>query len=392
MALRDLWLNTPEQIRDKHVQQIIAFAGEGKLLDGGAASAEFRALLDHLPSELLRRYATECLVESFQHSGLALQDVVNEVGRRLGFNITPGRYRGGTGKIGFDGIWTFPDGHAAVVEVKTTDAYRIDLNTIATYRRALIGESRILENASSILIVVGREDTGDLEAQIRGSRHAWDIRVISVEALMRLLSLKEELEDPGTVRRIHNLLIPREFTRLDDIVDLVFSTAEEVRQDDAPDEAAEDVREPARDARLDPVAFHQECIARIQRVLQIPLLRESRVTYVSPDRDVAVVCAVSREYDRASATGYWFAFHHHQKETLSAVGKPYVAFGCGSAEQLLLIPFMDFASWLEGMNTTERPERMYWHVHIVREEDGHFLLIRRKGFSKIDVSRYVVKS
>jgi len=35
-----------------------------------------------------------------------------------------------------------------------------------------------------VLIVVGRQDTGELEAQIRGSRHAWDIRLISAEALL----------------------------------------------------------------------------------------------------------------------------------------------------------------------------------------------------------------
>jgi hypothetical protein len=42
-------------------------------------------------------------------------------------------------------LWEFPDGHAAVVEVKTTDAYRIDLDTIAEYRRALIASGQISE-------------------------------------------------------------------------------------------------------------------------------------------------------------------------------------------------------------------------------------------------------
>ena len=40
MALTDLWLSSQEQLQDKHVQQIIAFAGEGKLSDGGIASSE----------------------------------------------------------------------------------------------------------------------------------------------------------------------------------------------------------------------------------------------------------------------------------------------------------------------------------------------------------------
>jgi hypothetical protein len=51
----------------------------------------------------------------------------------------------------------------------------------------LITSGQLKEDQSSILIVVGREDTGDLEAQIRGSRHAWDVRLISVDALLRLM-------------------------------------------------------------------------------------------------------------------------------------------------------------------------------------------------------------
>lgn len=31
-----------------------------------------------------------------------------------------------------------------------------------------------LRDGSEALIIVGRSDTGDLEAQVRGSRHAWD--------------------------------------------------------------------------------------------------------------------------------------------------------------------------------------------------------------------------
>jgi len=33
MALVDLWIGSQDQLKQKHVQQIIAFAGDGKLLD-----------------------------------------------------------------------------------------------------------------------------------------------------------------------------------------------------------------------------------------------------------------------------------------------------------------------------------------------------------------------
>jgi hypothetical protein len=215
LPLTELWLTSRSQLENKHIQQIIAFAGDGLLRDGSAAAQEFREFLTHLPASHLTKFTEQCLTDTFKDSGLALQDVVNEIGRRLGFRVFNGRYRGSTRDTGHDGLWRLLQEHSIVVEVKTTDAFRIDLNVIAQYRWELSEKGQIAEARSSILIVVGRQDTGDLEAQIRGSRHAWDIRLISVDALIRLMALKEAVEDQNIVRRMHEILIPREFTKLD---------------------------------------------------------------------------------------------------------------------------------------------------------------------------------
>jgi hypothetical protein len=73
------------------VNQIIGIAAGGKLLDGRSASEEFRAFLSQIPSALNVRYAEECLTAPFPDSGLALQDLVNQVGKRLGFEVVDGR-------------------------------------------------------------------------------------------------------------------------------------------------------------------------------------------------------------------------------------------------------------------------------------------------------------
>lgn len=99
MSLLDLWKSSRQQLEDKHVQQIIAFAGKGELKDGVSGSVEFREFLTNVPADLLGRYASDCLETSFPNSGVALQDVVNQVGRRLGFKVTDGRYRGTTNTI-----------------------------------------------------------------------------------------------------------------------------------------------------------------------------------------------------------------------------------------------------------------------------------------------------
>ena len=82
MSLLDLWQESPDQLRDKLVHQVIAFAGDGKLKDGSVACSEFRECLAAVPSRLLARYADQCLTQKFENSGLALQDTVNEVGAR----------------------------------------------------------------------------------------------------------------------------------------------------------------------------------------------------------------------------------------------------------------------------------------------------------------------
>ena len=227
MALIDIFQESRSQLEGKQVQQVIGFAGDGRLRDGSEASIEFRDYLQAAPMEWVKQYADQCITSPFTDSGLALQDIVNELGRRIKFSVEPGRYRGTTGEPGNDGIWRSESGHVLVVEVKTTDAYTINLETIANYRISLADQNRIALGSSSTLIVVGRQDTGSLEAQIRGSQQAWDTRIVGLDRLVRLANLAtDEFERPD-LDRITSVLMPQEFTRVDGILDLVFFAAEE---------------------------------------------------------------------------------------------------------------------------------------------------------------------
>lgn len=387
MSLTELWINSRQQLEGKTIQQIIAFAGDGQLRDRNAASEEFRSFLSHVPSSLLSDYVTQCLEDGFSGSGLALQDLINQLGRRLGFTVTDGRYRGASGQIGMDGLWTFPDGHTVIIEVKTTNAYQMSLDTLAKYRRELIAQSRCTEEDSSILIILGRpdRDTRDLEAQIRGSRHAWSIRLISVEALTRLVGIKEEVDNPQIIERIAQLLIPREYTKLDDIVDLVFRTAEDVREEAPEVDDGDEVETVAPP----PVAFHATGVQRIQAHLKLDLVKRTRTTYSSPDDATRLTLALSRAYSPGGHAYYWFAFHDHHHAYLKAGQAGFVGLGYGSADRMLVIPFKIFADWLDGMNTTAGAKRFYWHVKVV-EEDGRLILQRKKGVAKVDLTSFLI--
>jgi len=400
MSLIGLWHTSRTFITDKRVQQILGFAGDGNLIDGNKTSQEFREFLTAISSEMLDKYANDCLVAKFEQSGFVLQDLVNEIGRRLAFDVTHGLYRGRKGSIGYDGIWhSLADPHDIVIEVKTTDTYRISLDDLVKRRNALTSQRIISEKPnSSILIVVGREDTGGLEAQIRGSNYAHEIRIVSIEALTRLLKVKEAVENVGIDRKICAVLKPQEFTKVDGIIDLVFSTTEDLNEtksksisgaDNVPETDVESSEDNIVGKTSKPVAFNEECMLRISEYIGIPLAKQSRTTYRSSDGHLVISCAVSKKYQRARPY-YWFAFHPTQQERLEEAIESFAAFGCGSEDTIFLIPFKEFKTWLDDLNQTIDEDRNYWHVQIV-EYDGKWEMLRKGRQSGVNITDYLLR-
>ncbi|MEQ9617825.1 MAG: hypothetical protein RIG61_01465 [Deltaproteobacteria bacterium] len=389
MSLLSVWSSDKSQLIDKKVSQIISFAGDGKLRDGSSTSVEFREFLRIIPSNKLREYAIECLQEKFQDSGYVLQDIINEIGNRIGFEVTNGIYLGNKNKLNCDGIWKTPQSKFIVVEVKTTDAYRIKLDTIASYRKTFISRENQTNEDVSILLVVGREDTGGLEAQVRGSKYAWSIRIISIDALIKLMTVKEDLDNPDTVNKIFQVLLPKEYTKLDEIIEMIFSTAEGITESEG--EIVDDFEEKSESHRKKiPVSFREGSIEFIQKQLGIDLVKRTKSLYSSIDNDIGLSIAISKEYVKNDSSGYWFAFHPYQKDFLKKCSKPFVAFGCGSSDNIILFPFEVFSAWLKKMNTTKDEKRVYWHVQIL-QKNGNFTLYLKARHENPDITAYHIK-
>ena len=398
-SITDIWVNSKGTFDSKSLAQILSFTGDGKLKDNNTTSKEFRELLEQVPSSLLRQFADNCLVEKFEDSGFALQDIINQIGSRLGFVVENGLYRGKQNDIGYDGIWTSNEGHSLVLEVKTTDAYRINLDIIAEYRRKLIEEQRISKENSSILIVVGRQDTGDLEAQIRGSRHAWDIRLLSTDSLIKLLTLKETLNDTKTIQQINELLKPREYTRIDKLIELIFLTSKDLQLTEPENTEIEEIEEQPNEKKrrnsskekTTPVNFHEECVAKIQKKLGINLIKQSRISYTNKDKTIGLTCAISKPHKQGQHEKFWFAFHPYQNDFLKPISNAYVAYGCGSSDKLFLIPYKEFEPLIKNFWTTENEDRMYWHI-VIHDRDKKFFMAQPqigKG-SMVDVTKYKI--
>lgn len=400
MPLLELWASNPEAVGQFNIEQVVATAGDGILKDNSVCSREVRDFFKRVTTERITSYVHHCLASSFARSGMVLQDLVNELGRRLDYEVAPGRYQGVANAIGYDGIWTSPDGHSIIAEVKTTDAYRISLDTIASYRRQLI-ENGLIGERSSILIVVGRQDTGELEAQVRGSRHAWDVRLISAESLLQLVRLKQNAEGPETGTKIRNLLIPAEYTKLDNLVDVMFTAATDVSEaavevapvDELPHESA-GPGETSRFQFTDPLtlqAKRDEIVDAVGRAFGVRnVTKRTRALYADESVGFRFACTISKRYEGKS-NPYWYAYHPQWDDYLVSAKTGLLVLGCVDLGTAFAIPRAVMANILDALNVTVKPDGgRYWHIHLT-EQRGRYDLILPRQPTNLDLRRYEIK-
>jgi hypothetical protein len=365
-----------------------------------------REYISQIPSSKISQYIEKCLAIAFNKGGMVLQDLANELGRRLEYTVTNGLYQGTVKTVGFDGLWISPEGHSILVEVKTTDAYRISLDTIIGYRNRLSTSGQIV-GPVSCLIVVGREDTGELEAQVRGSRHAWDIRLISADALIKLVQLKENTEDTETGLKIRSLLVPMEYTRLDKMIDVMFTAAKDV---EAATVNADSSSHPDSDElTLAPTAQKKEkgvweftnsallqkkrdqIVAAFGQHAGVSFIKKSRAMFWDAGHSNRFACTISKRYTKTSSQLYWFAFHPQWREFLSEGKNASLALGCMDLPFAFAIPFPIISSALGGLNTTTREDgELYWHIQVIESKHGEYAMLLPKKSEMMELDSFRV--
>jgi hypothetical protein len=396
MPLAEIWKATPGTILGMSISAILNIATNGdRLRDGSDGAREFREFLSQVDAKKLAEFAVYCVENSFQDSGQVLQDLVNEMGRRLGFRAENGRYQGVRNDIGFDGIWSDLNG-SIVVEVKTTDAYTIKLDTVARYRDRLVEDGRVNKDAP-ILLVIGRNDTSSLEAQVRGSRHAWSMRIVSVDALIKLMDVNLSTSGGAVTEKIHTILRPMEYTRIDEIVDIVFTTVEDKESSVRDDLGAAADEE---DVETDRASFTQErtpkevlaqrkqlAVDLVSRREGVSLVRMRHSMYASTNDELRVVVAVSKRYERDG--GYWYAFHDNPQRTyLKNSSKGFFVLGMVDQDFVHAIPLQILeAHWDEIGETVRSNGAVYKHL-VVASDNGRFSIKLRGANRSFPIDDY----
>ena len=103
---------------------------------------------------------------------------------------------------------------------------------------------------------------------------------------------------------MYEILIPREFTKLDEIVDLVFSTAEDVKKIDAELETedgvvTEDRTEEGRKPKFTPVSFNPaRCGGGIRATRNASAQAHPRPVFGPRRRDARALCGFQKPHGR----------------------------------------------------------------------------------------------
>ena len=246
-----------------------------------------------------------------------------------------------------------------------------------------------------MLLVVGRYDTGQLEAQVRGSRYAWDMRLISIDSLINLVNLKENTEDEDTAAKIRSILIPMEYTRLDRLIDVMFTTAKDVESivesEDPKDVSVDDAKKGTwvftESALID--ERRAKILRKIGELNNTKLVKKSRALYWSTDRLLGVACTISKRYE-GKAFEYWYAFHPQWDDFLAKTNRGLFVLGCMDSEFAFAIPHDVLRTRLSDLNTTTKNGRTYWHIQIPLTATGHYYLNCQKSGNHLDLAQYTI--
>lgn len=237
--LINAWKETQKKFT-MSLKQAVNIAGDG-MLDNAESIGELREFFQMIDLQTMERFLGECCSKDkkykFDTRGYAFQDLVNEMGRRLGYNVQHGLYRGKKNEIGFDGLWKSDDGYFIVMESKTSDDYSISVESVIGYRDQLVVDRKVPKKKCSILIVYGRDDKHALRNTVKGSDEAKNIRLISATALFQLVKLYSESKSSVIAKQVNSMMKPKDYFVLDNLVELVFPQTDDEIPDTEDDDA-----------------------------------------------------------------------------------------------------------------------------------------------------------
>lgn len=211
--------------------------------------------------------------------------------------------------------------------------------------------------------------------------------------------VKEELDDELLHSKIKKVLLPFEYTRVDEIVNLVFETQQESDQKAQTAEQLEeaDTDAPAKSTKVPKFVPQftpkQELIAKRASIINTffgaKKAQPEALTIASFEdaaKKLRVICTISKKYERGDG-GYWYAVHPRNIEFLKDASDGYLILGCMGLDVAYALPLKFVEGLLDELNKTEKEDHYYWHMIVQLDGDKRVLNLSKVG-KKIDLAPY----
>ena len=174
---------------------------------------------------------------------------------------------------------------------------------------------------------------------------------------------------------------------MDDLIDIVFVTTQDVETSVAAD-TGKSVDEEAQvpggtgtsSYEFTPSDVIQEVRERVVdslgKQLGVGFIKKSRALYWDPDHRHRIVCTVSKRYSTQGATKYWYAFHPQWQEFLKGGKQGFFVLGCVDLDCAFALPAEVMNAHIDEFHTTERKDGsgIYYHIKIADVGDGRYAI------------------
>jgi hypothetical protein len=192
-----------------------------------------------------------------------------------------------------------------------------------------------------------------------------------------------------------------EYTRIDQLVDVMFTAATDVEASVVEAAADEDVEEVhgAHDESgaqstwelTDSTLLQrkrEQIVEKISELFKVKFINRSRALCWDASHQTRIVTTISKRYTKRASNPYWYAYHPKWDEFLSEGQKSFFVLGCMDLSVAFLIPRGIIRSVLGGLHTTTTDRGTYWHIHIAEDSAGQYELVLPKRSENLSLQEY----
>lgn len=141
-----------------------------------------------------------------------------------------------------------------------------------------------------------------------------------------------------------------------------------------------------------PSSFYSQCINPINSSLDISLSKIKQRLYATEDENTGIIIVVSKAYKIGNRNRYWFSYQAYYKNYLEKYNNKYIAFGCGSEKNIILISLSDIESKKIRMNHTSKDDKIHWHVVFFQEQNNKWTWsLSKPNLEEVEITDKLIK-